>query len=253
MRADSITKSKVAAFASHLKHTGKLSEPTVNRYLSTLGHVFSVASSNDKRWVSKESVPEITHFKESRGRTEILSKEQQLRLFEAAWEDADPQLYLFTLMGFHSTGRHGEMVAHQWRNFFPDRNRMYIPDAKAGPRGQPLTVELTTALNAERAKQRQQGLGSDDDYVFLPGPGSKKPHRASFGSAFKRAVIRAGLDPKLITPHVMRHTSITALITSRVPLPLAQTISGHKTLAMLLHYYHAANPDIDDAVAILGA
>lgn len=128
---------------------------------------------------------------------------------------------------------------------------MHIPNAKAGPRNQPLTIELTAALIAERERQRRQGGGSDDDYVFRPGPGSKKPHRASFASAFKRAVIRAGLDPALVTPHVMRHTSITALITSKVPLPIAQKISGHKTLAMLLHYHHDSDPKIDEAVDVL--
>lgn len=52
---------------------------------------------------------------------------------------------------------------------------------------------------------------------------------------------------------MMRHTSITALITAKVPLPIAQQISGHKTLAMLMHYYHASDPNIDQAVDVLSA
>jgi site-specific recombinase XerD len=46
---------------------------------------------------------------------------------------------------------------------------------------------------------------------------------------FEDAVIRAGLDPVLITPHVMRHTAITKLVKAGVDLPTIQRISGHKT------------------------
>jgi site-specific recombinase XerD len=36
---------------------------------------------------------------------------------------------------------------------------------------------------------------------------------------FSDAVKAAGLDPKLITPHVMRHTAITKLVQAGVDLP----------------------------------
>ena len=36
---------------------------------------------------------------------------------------------------------------------------------------------------------------------------------------FARAVVRAGLDPKVVTPHVMRHTAITKLVQAGVDLP----------------------------------
>ena len=55
---------------------------------------------------------------------------------------------------------------------------------------------------------------------------------------FRDAVTRAGLDPALITPHVMRHTAITKLVQAGVDLPTVQRISGHKTLTMVLRYAH---------------
>ncbi len=69
---------------------------------------------------------------------------------------------------------------------------------------------------------------------------------------FKRAVIRAGLDPELVTPHVMRHTAITNLVQSGVDLPTIQSISGHKTLAMVLRYTHVHGTHIDKAIAKIG-
>jgi site-specific recombinase XerD len=47
-------------------------------------------------------------------------------------------------------------------------------------------------------------------------------------NAFRDAVVGAGLDPKLVMPHVMRHTAITALVQAGVDLPTIQKISGHR-------------------------
>ena len=69
---------------------------------------------------------------------------------------------------------------------------------------------------------------------------------------FRRAAIAAGLDPTLVTPHVMRHTAITKLVQSGVDLPTIQRISGHKTLAMVLRYTHVHGTHIDKAIAAIG-
>ncbi len=69
---------------------------------------------------------------------------------------------------------------------------------------------------------------------------------------FARAVVRAGLSPEAITPHTMRRTAITKLITLRVDLPTVQRISGHKTMAMVLRYFHAVGSHVDKAAGLLG-
>ena len=69
---------------------------------------------------------------------------------------------------------------------------------------------------------------------------------------FKRAVLRAGLDPKEVTPHVMRHTAITRLVEAGVDLPTIQRISGHKTLSMVLRYTHVHGTHINEAIAKIG-
>jgi hypothetical protein len=67
-------------------------------------------------------------------------------------------------------------------------------------------------------------------------------------NAFRSAVIRAALDPQLITPHVLRHTAITRLVKAGIDLPTIQKISGHKTMAMVLRYAHVHAPHVDAAV-----
>jgi site-specific recombinase XerC len=50
----------------------------------------------------------------------------------------------------------------------------------------------------------------------------------------------------------MRHTAITKLVQSGVDLPTIQSISGHKTLAMVLRYTHVYGSHIDKAIKAIG-
>jgi integrase len=103
-------------------------------------------------------------------------------------------------------------------------------------------------LKAER-EQRDDEAG----FIFKPrGPVKHKDGwRRTMQRSFSRAVVRAGLDPKAVTPHVMRHTAITRLVQAGVDLPTIQRISGHKTLAMVLRYAHVSGAHIDAAMAAL--
>ena len=90
-----------------------------------------------------------------------------------------------------------------------------------------------------------------DGWVFPAGPRSRNPHRMSMAKQFLRAVERAKLNPRKVTPHVMRHTAITNLVKAKVDLPTIQKISGHKTLAMVMRYVHVHGTHIDDAIAVI--
>jgi site-specific recombinase XerD len=80
---------------------------------------------------------------------------------------------------------------------------------------------------------------------------SKGGHRTNMARPFERAVRAAGLDPKRVTPHTMRHTAITRLVKAGVDLPTIQRISGHKTYAMVLKYTHIHGNHIDTAMNAL--
>jgi site-specific recombinase XerD len=51
-----------------------------------------------------------------------------------------------------------------------------------------------------------------------PHKDSSRGHLSRMDRPFSDAVKAAGLDPKLITPHVMRHTAITKLVQAGVDL-----------------------------------
>lgn len=68
---------------------------------------------------------------------------------------------------------------------------------------------------------------------------------------FRRVVVRAGLDPKEVVRHTLRHTAITHLVQAGVDLPTVQRISGHKTLQMVVKYSHQNGEHIKSAMDAL--
>ncbi|QXQ06476.1 site-specific integrase [Sphingosinicellaceae bacterium] len=106
--------------------------------------------------------------------------------------------------------------------------RIFVPLAKAGSREPPIPAELAETLQAER-KQRNDQEGWD---FPAQSKSSKSGHRRHLDQSFKRAVLAAGLDPKVVTPHVMRHTAVTRLVKSGADIPTIMKISGLKTVTI---------------------
>jgi len=163
---------------------------------------------------------------------------------QAAIAGPDPDLWLFIAIAAGTSMRHGEILCARWEHLDLVNRRLFIPKAKAGAREQPITASLADTLAREREMRANK-----DGWLF-PSRYKKSNlgHRESMDHQFRAAVIRAGLDPKIITPHVLRHTAITQLVQANVDLPTIQRISGHRTIKMVLRYTHAHAQHIDQAI-----
>jgi len=244
LRLDSITSFTIEKYKKR-RRDENASPATINRELATLSHLFNRAI--EWKWIERVSATP-TKFAESAGRIIALTDEQCDRLMRAAIGSPDPDLYLFVAFGLNTAMRHGEILAARWDQLDLANRRLFIPDAKAGQRDQPLTSELADLLAQER-DMREDCKG----WIFpSPHQDSKTGHRARMDRPFDEAAKNAGLDPELITPNVMRHTAITKLVQAGVDLPTVQRISGHKTMAMVLRYTHVHGQHIDQAIRAIG-
>lgn len=240
-RIDQVKDWAIKHYVRHRMEQGVM-QSTINRELTTLTHMFRKAIK--WKWIKADDKPEIIRGKEARKQIEVLTPKQQAALMQAAIADEDPTTWLFVAFGLNAAMRHGEILRVRWSKIDFAQRRIHIDEAKAGERWQPITATLAKMLEQERA-QRDDKAG----YIFTPSRADAVlPHRLSMRKQFERTVIRAGLDPKKVTPHVMRHTAITGLVKARVDLPTIQRISGHKTMAMVLKYTHIADDHVDAAI-----
>ncbi len=99
-------------------------------------------------------------------------------------------------------------------------------------RQQPITTHLADIL-----RHYMQSAKPGQEWLF-PAEKSKTRHTVSIEKTFRRVVKAAGLDPKEIVRHTLRHTAITHLVQAGIDLPTVKRISGHKTLKMVERYSH---------------
>jgi integrase len=245
-RLDAITGFTVNKFKKRRIDQGAANS-TINRELAVLSHLFYCAV--EWKWLDRVPVRLGKHkLAEGDGRIIALSDDQCDALLRAAIAGGNPDLWLFVLFGLNTAMRHDEIMCARWDELDLANRRLFIPNAKGGKREQPITPELAGILAREREMREDR-----EGWIFpSPHADTKTGHRTRMDRPFAEAVKRAGFDPALVTPHVMRHTAITRLVQARVDIPTIQRISGHKSYAMVLKYVHVHGQHIDDGIKAIG-
>lgn len=215
---------------------GQISDATINRTLATLSHLLRCAI--EWQWIDR--TVKIPRLREDNRRLVYLTQDQIQRLLDAARSDSCWEIYPFILIGLHTAMRRSEILTIRWEHVDLERRVIHIPRAKAGARDQPITAELATYLKELRAMML--------DTAWLFPADSASGHRIEIERPFRRVVTAAGLNPKEVTRHTLRHTAITHLVQSGVDLPTVQRISGHKTLSMVARYSHQSGEHIAAAM-----
>ena len=244
LRLDKISEFAVQSYRK-TRRDARAADGTINRELATLSHL--LRSAVRWGWIKRDDAPQIDRAREGQGRIIALSDTQCRALMQAAIADQDSDLWLFAAIGLGTGMRHSEICAIRWQHIDFDRRRIFVPVAKAGSRDQPIPADLAAKLAEERSQRDDM-----EEWVF-PGRegGTTKGHRICFAKGFRRAAIAAGLDDKVVTPHVMRHTAVTRLVRAGADIPTIMKISGHKTVSMVLRYAHVDAAHIDSAAAAL--
>jgi integrase len=243
-RLDKISEFAVQSYRK-ARRDARAADGTINRELATLSHL--LRSAVRWGWIKRDDVPQIDRAREDQGRIIALSDNQCRALMSAAIADQDTYLWLFVAIGLGTGMRHSEICAIRWDHVDFDRRRIFVPIAKAGSRDQPIPADLAAKLAEERAQRAESAV-----WVFPGREGeTTKGHRVCFAKGFRRAVIAAGLDDKIVTPHVMRHTAVTRLVRAGADIPNILKISGHKTVSMVLRYAHVDAAHIDAAASAL--
>jgi len=239
------------AMKSRVKRNGKEPESafketltcpgTVNRELAVLSHLMNKVF----EWGWIDRIPlKIKRLREGGGRITYLTVDQAKKLLKEAEKDENPQIFPFIRIGLATSMRLMEILSIRKDNVDLARRVIFVPQAKAGQREQPITTEL-----AEYLKLYIATLAEETPWLFpSPSSRSRTGHTTNVRKAYRRVVKAADLDPDQIVRHTLRHTAITHLVQAGVDLPTVKRISGHKTLIMVERYAHANGDHIQAAM-----
>ena len=222
--------------------SGQTKPATINRELAALSHLFTMGI--EWGWIDHRPAV-IKRLREDNGRIMYLTVEQVAALLEAAGRDQSRQIYPFIRIALETSMRKTEILTIKREHIDLERLIIHIPKAKAGARQQPITVGLGAYL-----KTYMESLSHESPWLFAS-HGAKDGRTVNLDKPFKRCVIEAGLDPKQVLRHTLRHTAITHLVQAGVDLPTVKRISGHKNLSMVERYSHQNGSHIQAAMSKL--
>ncbi len=91
-------------------------------------------------------------------------------------------------------------------------------------------------------------MATDPDGWIFPNSRSASGHYKSMKTPFRRVAVAAGLDPRTVTPHTLRHTAITDLAETGAAVQTVQDFSGHRTTETVMRYIHAREQRVNEAL-----
>lgn len=211
---------------------------TINRELALISHLLNMAV--DWSWIRHRPC-KIKKFKEEPSRFTYLTTEQCQRLLYEASRHPNPHLYPFIFIALNTCMRKSEILSIRIENIDLECLRIFIPTAKSGARIQPITRDLAQFLESYLINLKSC------EWLF-PASHPKTGHVVWIEKPFREAVKAAGLNPKEVVRHTLRHTAITHLVQAGVDLPTVMSISGHKSLQMGQRYSHQNGSHIQAAM-----
>ncbi len=232
--------------------TKQVKPATVNREMSRLRHMLGMAVKWD--YIRENPSKGVKELREPAGRVRYLEPEEYQKLLEACSLEALLaerrygkrkfskllSVYLRPIVELAAnTGmRRGELMSLRRKDIDMKGRRITLEMTKNGER-------RLIPMNA-RVADLLKGLPPRiDSEMLFPGiSGDAVTH------AFKRAVVRAGLDDFHF--HDLRHCFASHLTMQGVDLRSVMSLMGHKDLRMTVRYSHLSPAHLQDAVNTLG-
>ena len=167
----------------------------------------------------------------------------------ARWLEAEGlENYVIPLairLQFEFAGRRSEICTLEWSWIDLENRRVVWPDSKTGGLSKPMSAEAHRLLSTA---PRREGC----PYV-LPSPNDPARH-LTFGEHYGGwcRVLKAAGVPHVGT-HGIRHRSTTDIANSGVPTKVGMKLTGHKTVAMFMHYVHTEDKPVRDAAELVAS
>ncbi|VFT25988.1 integrase [Pseudomonas aeruginosa] len=182
--------------------------------------------------------------------TRLIVDEEMVRIFRQLekLEAEGLENYVIPLairLQFEFAARRSEICPLEWSWLDFENRRVVWPDSKVGGISKPMSEEAYRLLSTA---PRLEGC----PYV-LPSPNDPAKH-LTFGEHYGGwcRTLKAASVPHVGT-HGIRHRSTTDIANSGVPTKVGMKLTGHKTVAMFMHYVHTEDKPVREAAELVAS
>jgi integrase len=180
-------------------------------------------------------------------RDRYLAQKQIQALFKAA-KLVDARVYPLLYLAYYSGARLGELLELRWGWIDLEEGRVQIRNTTTwSPKAREGRVFYIPedALRWLREFQSTLSHAGPEDHVLQMKPG--RPWTEHVHKVLRKVFDACGIDSR-IGVHGLRHSSVTDMLESGVPIHLVQQHHGHKdSTTTLRHYAHAREGALRDA------
>lgn len=224
-----------------LQQAKKLHPKTINNQLTIIHRALVIA----KEWGELAEVPKMRFLKAPQPSFRVIAVDDFERLLE---HTSDP-LWRTVMIVLAYTGlRFSELAGLRWDQVdLQDRQLCVRYAFVCGYWGTPKNGRVRYVSLIERVVSSLMQLERAGELVFQRN--GKPLVYESVYSAIERSCKRAGL-PR-ISPHVLRHTFASNIVSRGGGLQAVQELLGHATMTMTLRYAHLAQSVLRSAVGLL--
>ena len=202
---------------------------TVNRFLSNIGHVFTVAR-REWHWISHSPMSGVSKLRESKGRVRYLSDDERRALLVGTAKD--PQLHAFVVIALSTACRAGELQKLTWADVDLKTGQLLFRETKNAQSRSAWLSGAALDLLKEHGKVRDVKGG----LVFR----SAKGKMFRYMDGFNTAVAAAGISGFRF--HDLRHSAATYLAQQGATEQQLRAIGGWKS-NIVNRYVHLAAED----------
>ena len=173
---------------AQITNRGKIMSPaTVNRYLSALSSVMSIAV-REWQWIEENPVSKLRKLKESKGRERLLSEDELDLLLEATKQSANKDLHTAVVLALSTGARKMEIWGLRWRDVDLNEGLATLHQTK---NGETRTVPIQ-AYALELIRKRSKVRRIDTDLVFPSTVDLQKPF--VFRTSWEKVLSKAGIQ-----------------------------------------------------------
>lgn len=215
-----------------------LAPATVNRSLTFLRRLFTLAVRDQKVLVNPLAQGRVKQMREANRRERFLSEEEETQIQAATPRD----FWLMIHLGLHTGLRRGEQLGLRREHVDRARKLLNLVDTKAGE-------QQFARLNSVGLSILDEVLAShNSDWVF-PGRDGGERDGSAVSRRFKKLCNRLGIED--VSWHTLRHTYISRLAMLGTPLPTLQKFARHKSIQMTLRYAHLCPSHEEQSLELL--